>query len=41
MGVVEHHMVDRIDHGKHESRAKKAMADMGHENCVYYDGGER
>jgi hypothetical protein len=32
---------DRIDHGKHHARAKKAMADMGHHNMTYHDGGER
>lgn len=41
LGVVNHVKVDKIDHGMHQSAAKKAMADMGHENCVYYDGGQR
>jgi hypothetical protein len=40
-GMVDHHEVDRIDHGKHHARAKKAMADMGHHNMTYHDGGER
>jgi hypothetical protein len=38
-GVVDHHMVDRIDHAKHHRDAKKAMADMGHYNVSYFDGG--
>jgi hypothetical protein len=41
LGMVNHVKVDMIDHGKHESEAKRAMADLGHENCVYFDGGMR
>jgi hypothetical protein len=40
-GIVEHHMVDKIDHAKHAGRAKAAMGAMGHYNVKYYDGGER
>jgi hypothetical protein len=39
-GDVDHHMVDRIDHGKTASRAKAAMAEHGHHNVKYHDGGE-
>lgn len=38
-GIVDHHMVDKIDHAGHASRAKGAMAEMGHYNVSYYDGG--
>lgn len=40
-GIVEHHMVDKIDHGGHASRAKSAMAEMGHHNVTYHDGGQK
>lgn len=40
-GIVSHPMVDKIDHAGHHSRAKKAMAEMGHHNMTYHDGGER
>jgi hypothetical protein len=40
-GIVDHHMVDKIDHANHHSRAKAAMAEMGHYNRSYHDGGER
>lgn len=40
-GIVDHHMVDRMDHAGHSSRAKAAMAEMGHHNVSYHDGGER
>jgi|GEM_PF-5765869 hypothetical protein len=40
-GIVDHHMVDKIDHGKHAAAAKGAMADMGHYNVSYYNGGEQ
>lgn len=40
-GIVEHHMVDKIDHGKHAAAAKSAMGAMGHHNVTYHDGGER
>jgi hypothetical protein len=39
-GMVEHHMVDRIDHAGHHARVKKAMGEMGHHNVSYHDGGE-
>lgn len=39
-GMVDHHMVDRIDHSKHASRAKEAMGAMGHYNTTYYNGGQ-
>ena len=39
-GDVDHHMVDRIDHAGHSSRAKAAMAEMGHHNVEYYHGGK-
>ncbi len=39
-GLVDHHMVDGIDHAGHSSRAKSAMADMGHHNVEYYHGGK-
>lgn len=38
-GVVDHHQVDRIDHASQARRAKGAMADMGHYNVTYFDGG--
>ncbi len=40
-GDVDHHMVDKIDHAKHSSNAKKAMGEMGHYNVTYHDGGSR
>jgi hypothetical protein len=40
-GEVEHHKVDMIDHAGHSSRAKSAMADMGHYNVEYYNGGKQ
>ena len=40
-GIVEHNKVDSIDHAGHHSRAKAAMASMGHHNMTYHDGGER
>jgi hypothetical protein len=39
-GIVQHPMVDKIDHAGHASRAKAAMAEMGHSNVSYHDGGE-
>lgn len=39
-GMVDHHMVDKIDHAGHASRAKGAMAEMGHHNVEYYHGGK-
>ena len=39
-GIVEHPMVDKIDHGGIASRAKGAMAEMGHHNTEYYHGGK-
>ncbi len=39
-GIVDHHMVDKIDHHGHASRAKSAMAEMGHHNVEYYHGGK-
>jgi hypothetical protein len=39
-GIVDHHEVDKIDHAGHASRAKSAMADMGHYNVSYYNGGK-
>lgn len=38
-GQVDHHMVDRIDHGKHASNARSAMTEHGQGNVTYYDGG--
>lgn len=38
-GIVEHHMVDRIDHAAHSRRVKDAMAEHGHHNVEYHDGG--
>jgi hypothetical protein len=40
-GIIDHHMVDKIDHGGIHSRAKAAMAEMGHHNVSYHDGGHR
>ncbi len=40
-GMVDHHMVDRIDHAKHASRAKEAMGAMGHYNVTYHDAGAK
>jgi hypothetical protein len=40
-GMVEHHMVDKIDHAGHHARAKKAMNEMGHYNVTYHDAGVR
>lgn len=40
-GEVDHHKVDKIDHGGHASRAKSAMSAMGHNNVTYHDGGQR
>jgi hypothetical protein len=40
MGVVDHHEVDRIDHAATHRRAKAAMAEHGHHNMSYHDGGE-
>lgn len=40
-GMVDHHMVDRIDHAKHSSNAKRAMGEMGHYNVEYYNGGKQ
>lgn len=39
-GNVQHHMVDKIDHGGTSSRAKKAMKEHGHDNVEYYHGGK-
>ena len=39
--MVDHHMVDKIDHAKHHSAAKAAMGAMGHYNVEYFDGGMR
>lgn len=39
-GMVDHHMVDKIDHAKHSARAKEAMGAMGHHNVEYYHGGK-
>lgn len=39
-GIVSHPQVDKIDHAGHASRAKSAMAEMGHYNVEYYDGGK-
>ncbi len=39
-GLVDHHMVDKIDHAAHSSRAKAAMAEEGHHNVTYHNGGE-
>lgn len=39
-GIVDHHLEDRIDHGAHSSRVKSAMAEMGHHNVEYHDGGK-
>lgn len=38
-GQVDHHMVDKIDHAKHHANAKMAMAEDGHYNVTYFDGG--
>lgn len=38
-GIVDHHMVDKIDHAKHHANAKRAMGEMGHYNVSYFDGG--
>jgi hypothetical protein len=40
-GIVDHPQVDKIDHAGHSSRAKAAMAEMGHHNVSYHDGGVR
>jgi len=39
-GMVDHHMVDRIDHGAQSVRVKNAMAEHGHHNVEYYHGGK-
>lgn len=39
-GIVSHPQVDKIDHAGHSSRAKAAMAEMGHANVEYYNGGK-
>lgn len=39
-GIVDHHMEDRIDHGAQSVRVKNAMAEHGHENVEYYNGGK-
>ncbi len=39
-GIVDHHMVDKIDHGGISSRAKSAMGAMGHHNVEYYHSGK-
>lgn len=39
--IVDHHMVDKVDHSKHHSAAKSAMSEHGHSNMTYHDGGER
>lgn len=39
-GTVDHHMVDKVDHAGHASRAKAAMREMGHDNVEYYHGGK-
>jgi hypothetical protein len=39
-GIVSHPQVDKIDHAGHASRAKSAMADLGHYNTSYYNGGK-
>lgn len=38
-GIVSHPQVDKIDHGGIAARAKDAMAEMGHYDVKYYDGG--
>jgi len=40
-GMVDHHMVDKIDHAKHSANAKAAMGELGHHNVTYHDGGMR
>lgn len=40
-GEVDHHKVDGIDHAKHASKAKAAMAEHGQGNMTYFDGGKR
>jgi hypothetical protein len=40
-GIVDHHMVDKIDHAKHAANVKEAMGAMGHYNVDYFDGGMR
>ena len=39
-GMVDHHLVDRIDHGAQSVRVKNAMGEMGHHNVEYYHGGK-
>jgi len=40
-GIVDHHLVDKIDHAKHMSNAKRAMNSIGYTNVTYYDGGKK
>ncbi len=40
-GIVDHHMEDRINHGAQSVKVKNAMAEYGHHNVTYHDGGER
>jgi hypothetical protein len=39
-GIVDHHMVDRIDHGAQSIKVKAAMAEHGQHNVEYYHGGK-
>ena len=39
-GMVDHHMVDRIDHGAQSVKVKSAMSALGHNNVEYYHGGK-
>jgi hypothetical protein len=39
-GIVQHQMVDKIDHAGTSSRVKAAMGAMGHSNVTYHDGGK-
>lgn len=40
-GIVKHKMVDKIDHAKHSSAAKKVMGKMDCKNVKYFDAGQR
>lgn len=39
-GIVEHKMVDSINHGAQSVKVKNAMSEMGHSNVEYYHGGK-
>lgn len=39
-GIVDHHMVDKINHGAESVKVKAAMAEHGHHNVTYHNGGE-